>query len=109
LEGGYDLEALATSAVAHCAVLSAGYSALLETDLEPSTAAVEQSNEEQSYGGDECAALEAYIKSLKIWCVDRQTFFSDPFNPAINALQLYVEIQQKADGQREQGFQTMFV
>lgn len=66
LEGGYDLEALAASVVAHCAVLSAGYPALLETDPALSTADVDQSDEEQSYGGDECAALAAYIASLDI-------------------------------------------
>jgi hypothetical protein len=34
LEGGYDLTALASSAVAHCQVLSAGYSALSRSDTE---------------------------------------------------------------------------
>ena len=58
--------ALAASALAHCAVLSAGYSALLESDPAPSTADIDQSNEEQGHGGDECAALAAYIASLNI-------------------------------------------
>jgi hypothetical protein len=34
LEGGYDLTALASSAVAHCQVLSAGYTALSKSDTE---------------------------------------------------------------------------
>jgi hypothetical protein len=34
LEGGYDLTALASSAVAHCQVLSAGYTALCKSDTE---------------------------------------------------------------------------
>ena len=66
LEGGYHLEALASSAVAHCAVLSAGYSGLLEKDPGLFTAKVDQKDEEQSYGGDECAALAAHIASLNL-------------------------------------------
>ena len=85
LEGGYDLTALASSAVAHCEVLSAGYAALSKSDNEaivekgaqPSTPSdhshpvrdttanrsAEDEDCEKSYGGDEAAALAAHIAS----------------------------------------------
>lgn len=68
LEGGYDLDALSDSALAHCNVLSSGYSSLrsaakatidgVEVDVEVGV--------EEGYGGDEVAALDAYIKEMKL-------------------------------------------
>ena len=88
LEGGYDLTALASSAVAHCEVLSAGYAALSKSDDEaivekgaqPSSPSdhshlvrdttanrsAEDEDCEKSYGGDEAAALAAHIASLDL-------------------------------------------
>lgn len=81
LEGGYDLSALASSAVAHCAVLSAGYSALSKSNTEalvkegpqphtPTDTTASLSGEdgdcEKSYGGDEAAALAAHIARLDL-------------------------------------------
>ena len=68
LEGGYDLEALASSALAHCNILSSGYSSTLKNiKLASEGADVKVEVEvEKGYGGDEVAALNAYIKDMKL-------------------------------------------
>lgn len=64
LEGGYDLDALSDSALAHCNVLSSGYSKAT-IDGESVEVGVEF-GVEKGYGGDEVAALDAYIKEMKL-------------------------------------------
>lgn len=68
LEGGYDLDALSDSALAHCNVLSSGYSSLrsaLQAIIDGEDVEVEV-GVEKGYGGDEVAALDAYIKEMKL-------------------------------------------
>ena len=70
LEGGYDLDALSDSALAHCNVLSSGYSTLrsaLQATIDGQNVEVEvEVGVEKGYGGDEVAALDAYIKEMKL-------------------------------------------
>ena len=68
LEGGYDLDALANSALAHCNILSSGYSSICDAaKVVIGGADVEVKVEVgKGYGGDEVAALDAYIKEMKL-------------------------------------------
>ena len=70
LEGGYDLNALASSALEHCKVLAAGYPAPLAPGgaAEAAGAAAEEEDAEgpSKHKGDEAAALAEYIKGLNI-------------------------------------------
>ena len=68
LEGGYDLDALSDSALAHCKVLSSGYSSLrsaVKAAMNGEDVEVEV-GVEKGYGGIEVAALDAYIKEMKL-------------------------------------------
>ena len=77
LEGGYDLTALASSALEHCKVLAAGYpkaptdAAVVAEGTGAAEAAAAGATEEDAEGpskhkGDEAAALAEYIKGLNI-------------------------------------------
>ena len=70
LEGGYDLDALSDSALAHCKVLSSGYSSLrsaVKAAMNGEDVDVEvEVGVEKGYGGIEVAALDAYIKEMKL-------------------------------------------
>ena len=80
LEGGYDLKALASSALAHVKVLAAGYpsptpiatsSTTVSAAVIPTTAASIDGDDDDDdgpskHGGDEAAALAEYIKGLNL-------------------------------------------
>ena len=80
LEGGYDLKALASSALAHVKVLAAGYpsqipiatssttvsAAITATTKAPTDGDDDDDDGPSKHGGDEAAALAEYIKGLNL-------------------------------------------
>lgn len=80
MEGGYDLKALASSALAHVKVLAAGYPSpipIVATSsttvsaavIATKTASIDGDDDDDGpskHGGDEAAALAEYIKGLNL-------------------------------------------
>jgi acetoin utilization deacetylase AcuC-like enzyme len=60
LEGGYDLPALASSALVHVKVLAKGYPAPQPPDADA------DDDGPSKHGGDEASALAEYIKGLNL-------------------------------------------